>query len=234
MSAVTRRRSGIVASLLGVIQASAWLAGPAAGATPPADRGQPFEVAAGESQLTVLVYRAGALAAFGHDHVVACHCVTGMIYVPADPAHASFDLRVPVGQFTVDDPAMRAAEHSRDFAPRISPSAQQAVRHNMLSTDGLDAAQYPDIVLQAEGLLRSSDGKPGDILARVLVRVRGHSRSITVPVHYDMRADEVVASGQFPFAQTDLGLTPYRAMGGALRVKDAMTVRFRLVAKRRH
>ena len=231
MSAATRRRSGILASMLGVIQASALLAGAAASANPPANPGQPFAVAADESQLIVLVYRAGPLAAFGHDHVVACHCVTGMIYVPGDPARTSFDLRVPVDQFTVDDPAMRAAEHSRDFAPRISPSAQQAVRHNMLSTDGLDAAQYPDIVLQAEGLQRSPDGKPGDILARVLVRVRGQSRTITVPVHYDIRANEVVATGQFPLAQTDLGLTPYRAMGGALRVKDAMTVRFRLVAK---
>lgn len=250
MSASTRRRSGIAASTLGVIQASVLLAGLATGATrpiapvvpgqtasvrtaPSAHLGQPFDVAPGESLLTVLVYRAGPLAAFGHNHVVACRCVTGTVYVPGDPARASFDLRIPVNQFTVDDPVMRAAEHNRDFAPHISPSAQQAVRHNMLSTGELGAAQYPDIVLQAEGMRQSSDGMPGNILARVLVSVRGQARAITVPVHYDMRANEIVVTGQFPLAQTGLGLTPYRTMGGALRVKDAMTVRFRLVAKRR-
>lgn len=250
MSASTRRRSGIAASTLGVLQASVLLTALATsasranaplvpGQTPSvrtasaAHLGQPFDVAPGQSLLTVLVYRAGPLAAFGHNHVVACRCVTGTLYVPGDPARASFDLRVPVSEFTVDDPAMRAAEHSRDFAPHISPSAQQAVRHNMLSTGELDAAQYPDIVLQAEGLRQSSDGKPGNILARVQVSVRGQSRSITVPVHYDMHADEVVVTGQFPLAQTGLGLVPFRTMGGALRVKDAMTVRFRLVAKRR-
>lgn len=250
MSASIRRRSGIAASTVAVILVLALLAGLAANATPPtappvpgqtssvaaassAHVGQPFDVVPGESLLTILVYKAGALAAFGHDHVVACRCVTGTVYVPSDPARASFDLRIPVDQFVVDDPAMRAAEHSRDFAPHISPSAQEAVRHNMLSTDGLDAAKYPDIVLKAEGLQLSSDGKPGDILARVLVSVRGQSRSITVPVHYDMQTDEVAATGQFPLAQTGLGLTPYATMGGALRVKDAMTVRLRLVAKRR-
>lgn len=250
MSPSTRRRSGIAAGTLGVIQASVLYAGLASGAAPPAappvpgqtapvsaaasaHPGQPFDVVPGESLFTILVYKAGALAAFGHDHVVACHCVTGIVYVPGDPARASFDLRIPVDQFTVDDPAMRAAEHSRDFAPHISPSAQQAVRHNMLSPDGLDASQYPDIALHAEGLQPSSDGKPGDIVARVLVSVRGQSRSITVPVHYEMQTDEVVATGQFPLAQTGLGLTPYATMGGALRVKDAMTVRLRLVAKRR-
>lgn len=248
MSASIRRRRGIAASTLSVLQASVLFTGLAGAATrpgappparaasartaSPAHPGQPFDVVAGESLLTVLVYRAGALAAFGHNHVVACRCVTGTIYVPSDPARASFDLRIPVDQFLVDDPAMRAAEHSRDFAPHISPSGQQGVRHNMLSTEELDAAQFPNIVLQSEGLQPSSDGKRGDILALVLVRVRGQSRSVTVPVHYDLRANEVVATGQFPLTQTDLGLTPYRAMAGALRVKDGMTVRFRLVARR--
>jgi len=205
----------------------------AASTAPPAHLGQPFDVVAGESLLTVLVYRAGLLSAFGHDHVVACHCITGMIYVPDNPAQATFDLRVSVNQFTVDDPAMRAAEHSRDFAPHVSPSAQQAVRENMLSTRVLDAERYPDIVLQAEGLQPSPDGKPGDILARVLVQLRGQSRSISVPMHYEMHANEVVASGQFPVEQTSLGLTRYKAVAGALSVKNGLTVRFRLVAKRR-
>lgn len=249
MSALARGRGGIAAATLRVIQAAVLLAGLACSASAPGapllpvqasskgtvsppHLGQRFDVVPGESLLTVLVYRSGPLAAFGHNHVVACRCVTGTIEVPHDPAHASFDLRIPVDQFTVDDSAMRAAEHSRDFAHDVSSSSQQAVRHHMLSDDVLDAAQYPDIMLQAQGLRQSPDGKPGDIIARVLVRVRGHSRLVTVPVHYDMRANEVVATGQFPLEQTSLGLTPYRAMAGALKVSNGMTVRFRFLARR--
>lgn len=194
--------------------------------------GQPFDVFPGDSPLVVLVYRAGALAAFGHNHIVACRCISGKLYVPGDPVQASFDLRIPVGQFTVDDPTMRAGEHSADFPAGVSQSAQQAVRHNMLTAAVLDAAQYPDIALRAEGLRHSSDGKPGDIIARVLIQLRGQSRSIAVPVHYDLRADEVVASGELPLEQTALGLTPFSTLGGALSVTNGMTVRFRLVARR--
>ena len=204
---------------------------PVARAAPSPHLGQPFEVLPRDSLLVVLVYRAGALAAFGHDHIVACRCISGKLYVPGDPAQASFDLRIPVGQLTVDDPTVRAAEHSADFPADVSQSAQQAVRHNMLTPAVLDAAQYPDIVLRAEGLRHASSGKPGDIIARVLVQLRGQSRSIAVPVHYDLRADEVVASGEFPLEQTALGLTPFSTLGGALSVRNSMTVRFRLVAR---
>jgi hypothetical protein len=194
--------------------------------------GQPFEVVPAESALLVLVYRAGPLAAFGHNHVVACRCIKGRIYVPRDPAHTSFDLRIAVGQLTVDDPAMRAAEHSSDFPADVSQSAQQAVRHNMLSAPVLDGAQHPDIVLRAQGLQQSSDGKPGDVVARVLIQFRGEAHSIAVPVHYDLEANEVVASAEFPLEQTDLGLTPFSTLGGALSVRNGMTVRLRLVARR--
>lgn len=205
---------------------------PSPSTAPPPHLGQPFDIVPGDSLLVVLVYRAGALAAFGHNHVVACRCISGKIFVPLDPAQASFDLRIPVSELTVDDPAMRAAEHSADFPADISQSAQQAVRHNMLTPAVLGAVQYPDIVLQAEGLQHSSDGKPGDITARVLIRLRGEAHSITVPVHYELQANEVVASGELPLAQTDLGLTPFSTLGGALSVRNTLTVRFRLVARR--
>jgi len=205
---------------------------PASAAAPSPHVGQAFAVVPSESLLVVLVYRSGPLAAFGHNHIVACRCITGTIYVPRDPARASFDLRIPVEQLTVDDPAMRAAEHSADFPADVSPSAQQAVRHNMLTAPVLDAAQYPDIALRAEGVRHSSDGKPGDVIAQVLVQLRGQLRSITVPVHYDMRSNEVVATGEFPLEQTGLGLTPFTTLGGALSVRNGLTVRFRLLARR--
>lgn len=181
----------------------------------------------------MLVYRAGSLAALGHNHVIACHCVTGTVYLPRDPLRASFDLRVAVKQFTVDDPALRAAEHSAEFPPDVPQSARQGTRHNMLGAALLNAATFPDIALRAEGLRHSSDGGPDDLVAEVLVRVRGQVRSLSVPVRYHIESDQIEVTSEFPLRQTDLGLTPFSALGGALKVRDGMKVRLELLAKRR-
>lgn len=212
---------------------------PAPGPTLPAQPapspllGRPFDVIAADSQLIVLVYRAGALAAVGHNHVIACHCLRGTVYVPHDPMHASFDLRLAVTQFTVDDPALRAAEHSPDFPADVPASAGQGTRHNMLGTALLNAAKYPDIALRSTGLRPSPDGRHADIIAQVLVEIDGEWHSVAVPLRYEIREDEIVASGEFPLRQTSLGLTPFSALGGALQVRDGMKVALRLVARSR-
>jgi hypothetical protein len=215
-------------------------AAPPAPARPPAARlipsphlGQPFEVIPAESRLIVLVYRAGPLAALGHNHVIACHCLTGVVYLPGDRLRGSFDIHVAVEQLTVDDPALRAAEHSPEFPPGVPQSARQGTRDNMLGPALLDASAYPDIELQATGLRPARDGKRDDLIARVLVRVRGQVHEVEAPVHYRLRPDEIVATSEFSLAQTDLGLTPYSALGGALSVRNTMTIRLRLVARRR-
>ncbi len=201
-------------------------------AAPAPKVGRPFEVVAGEASLIVLVYRAGPLAALGHNHVISCRCITGPLYLPGDPLKGSFDLRIAVDQLTVDDPSLRAAEHSADFPADVPQSARQGTRHNMLGAALLYAARYPQIRLRAESLRPAPEGKPGDLIAEALIDVRGLTRSIAVPVHYELRRDRLVASGRFFLRQSALGLTPFSAVGGALRVRDVMRVRFQLVARR--
>lgn len=249
MSASAYKRDGAVAGaaglraailLIGILTScAAWLVAPpqpGQAATPrviPSPlRGSRFDVISARSRLTVLVYRAGALAALGHNHVVSCRCLSGTVYLPRDPLDTSYDLRIAVNGLTVDDPILRAAEHSRDFPPDGSSSARQATRDHMLGADLLNAARYPDIVLRSAGLRPSPDGKVGDAVAQVLVVVAGQSRMIAARIHYDLRADEMVITGEFPLKQTDLGLTPYTVAGGVLKVRDGMTIRLSLIARR--
>ncbi len=240
------RAPGKALGVLGAILSIASLEGcvtrqvaPAPGQAPhgrlvPSPRlGRAFDVVPERSRLIVLVYRAGALAALGHNHVVACRCLSGTVYLPRDPLHASFDLRVTVGQFTVDDPALRAAEHSADFPPDVPQSARQGTRHNMLGAAVLDAARYPDITLRAEGMRRVTGGRPDDMATDILVQLHGQSHSIPVPVRYRIGADEIVVTGAFPLKQTDLGLAPFTALGGALQVRNTIEIRLRLVARAR-
>ena len=197
----------------------------------PAHEGRPYEVVPDESLLTILVYRAGALAVAGHNHVIASHRLAGTVYVPSDPGRATFELRFAVADLTVDEPALRAKEASTDFPPDVPDSAKEGTRRNMLSEALLDAAHSPQIVLRSERLERPAGGPEGNLVAHVQVSVRDQQRSLTAPVHYELNADEVVASGELPLKQTDLGLTPFSALLGALQVQDEMKVRFRIVAR---
>ena len=172
------------------------------------------------------MFRGGPLAKAGHNHVIASHALRGTLYVPADLTRTTFEVHFPVAELTVDEAALRAKENEADFPPDVPDSAKEGTRKNMLSGALLDAEHYPDIDLRSSSLEQSGS----QWLAHVTVTVRGHESAIAVPVQYHSQGDEVVVSGEFPLKQTDLGLTPFSALLGALQVVDEMKVRFRIVA----
>jgi polyisoprenoid-binding protein YceI len=197
--------------------------------TPAPHVGTPYDVVSQDSLLTILVYRGGTLASAGHNHVIASHDLRGTIYVPADPLKSSFELHLPVGSLTVDETALRAQQASAEFPPDVSESAKQGTRHNMLGPSLLDAEHSPEIVLQALRMEKTAEADR--VLAQAQCTVRGHAQTIAVPVRYERRGAELTLSGDMPLKQSDLGLTPFSAMLGALQVQDEMRVSFRIVAR---
>jgi polyisoprenoid-binding protein YceI len=191
--------------------------------------GTPYSVVANDSLVTILVFRAGALASAGHNHVIASHDLHGTVYVTDDVLRSSFELHLPVGTLTVDESGLRAEQASPDFPPDVPDSAKEGTRHNMLSTALLDAANNPEILLEAVHL---QDG-PGahTVTAQVRSTVRGVVRTFSVPVSYQLGNGTVTLTGACNLRQTDLGLTPFSAMLGALQVQDEMRVSFRITAR---
>ena len=190
--------------------------------------GRPYDVLPGESLLTILAFRGGALAKAGHNHVIASHEVSGTFYVPDDVMHSTFELHVPVASMTVDEPQLRAKE-GPDFPTEVPDSAKEGTRRNMLSEALLNGAQVPEITLASvaiqPGTARST------VQADVQITLRGQSHTLSVPVAYSLAGGELVASGELPIKQSELGLTPFSAMLGALQVQDELHVRFRFVAR---
>lgn len=203
-------------------------AAPAPAEAPAPHLGTPYDVLPQESQLTILVFRAGTLANAGHNHIIAAHALSGTIYVPQDPSGASFELRIPLAAMTVDDAALRAAEMNPDFPPDVSESAKEGTRRNMLGAALLAATDYPEIILRS---LEVAPAAAGLAQVRVQAQVRAARRVLMVPVRYERGDATIVASGELPLRQTSLGLTPFSAMLGALQVQDEMRVRFRIVAR---
>jgi polyisoprenoid-binding protein YceI len=193
--------------------------------------GRPYQLSGAQSLLTVLVFRGGLLASSGHNHVIASHTLSGAIYLSDDLARTSFELQLPVGSLTVDEPQLRAQLASSDFPPDVPDSAREGTRANMLGPALLDAAHYPQITLRALSLqLRGGDRSAGDALAHVQAQVRGQLHSFDVPVHYQLQGDLLQVGGSCALRQSELGLTPISALLGALQVQDQMQLSFQLVA----
>lgn len=196
-------------------------------ATVPAHEGRAYSVISAESLLTIRVYRGGALARVGHNHVVASHDLAGTVWAPQDLTRAYFELQMPVDRLTVDEGELRARE-GPDFPKDVPASAKEGTRHNMLSGALLDAEHYPQIVLRSQQIEVLS---PTQLQVQVEITVRGRMQVVTVLVQYSLTESELTASGEFALKQTDLGLTPFSAMMGAMQVLDEMKLRFELRAR---
>ncbi len=180
------------------------------------------------SQVLVLVYREGAMAALGHNHVMNVRGLTGSVQLFDDLPRTRFELGFNVADISVDEPALRAAAGA-DFASNVSDAARTGTRNNMLGDKLLQSASFSRISLKSERVKPRVDD---NITVTTRIIVRGAEYSIDVPLHLRRDGDDLYANGELTLKQSALGLTPYSVMLGALRVADEMKLRFKLVAHR--
>lgn len=189
-------------------------------------QGGRYVVDAGASEVRLLVYRAGPLARFGHNHVVIGR-PRGEIVAGATAAKSGFRLELAVASLAVDDPAARA-EEGADFSSRVSAAARSGTREHMLGKDVLDAADYPNIEI-ASASLAGPRWNP-EVTARVTLR--GAARELRFPAAVVQDGGRLTVIAKFALRQSDFGITPYSALGGGLRVRDRIDVRVHLLARR--
>jgi polyisoprenoid-binding protein YceI len=209
---------------------------------PPAERGaapaatQPaaipadaveYRVAAEESLLQILVYRGGAMARLGHNHVIASRHLEGEVFLAADATRTRFEIRVPVNELTVDEPAMRESAGA-DFPPGVPQSARDGTRNNLLSGALLDGANYPWIRLRATDVAPAA---AGGYDVGVEITLKGQAHQVRVPVALQRGDGALTASGEFTLKQSQLGLKPFSVAMGTLVVLDEMKIRFHITAR---
>lgn len=184
-----------------------------------------YRVIPERSSLVLKVYRTGALASLGHNHVIQGHA-DGFIYLADDLAHARADLFVAVAGFVVDDAAARTAA-GPDFATQPSASDIEGTRANMLGPKLLDAEKSPFIVVHV------APGHVGEQTTQVAlsIRVRDHVAELPVDVNWSRSGNELSIHGTFAIDHATLGLEPFSTLGGALRVADKIDVDVSLVAR---
>lgn len=188
--------------------------------------GEPvFAIDSPDSQrLEIHVYREGSLASLGHDHVVSARDVHGYALIPRDRSPARVDVYLPVDSLVVDRPGAGAEAGG---ASDLSQADIDATRRHMLE-NVLASAQYPFVVIH--GVCRT--GTPWCTTLDARITLHGVTRALEIPVRPDLGSGRLLVSGHFSVLHSDFGMTPYSILGGALRVKDRIDVKFRFEASR--
>jgi polyisoprenoid-binding protein YceI len=187
-----------------------------------------YDVDAEKSTLHVLVYRGGALARLGHNHVMSVRGMQGRLWSHTTTAKSGFDVSFPVAQMIVDDPEARRAAGG-DFPPDVPDADRAGTRTNMLRAEVLDAERYPTITLESVNVAGARTNP--QVTARVTIRDVRREVSLQPPV--SIEADRKTVRGELDLLQSDFGIRPFSAALGALTVQDRLHVKFNVVAQQR-
>lgn len=178
--------------------------------------------------MQVLVYRGGALAKLGHDHVIAARDVSGFLRytdLGGERFQLTGDLYLPLAAMTVDEPALREAA---GFDTTPSADDREGTRGNMLKS--LDAATFPfaEVAFSTVPVDDASIGS--DVPVDVTFSLHGAVREMVVPVKLAVSPNGMSATGTFSLVQSDFGIKPFSVLGGALAVQDNIDLRFEIFA----
>ncbi len=155
-----------------------------------------------KSEITVRVYKAGMLGAFGHDHEIGAPIQSGVV----DTAAHTVELRVAAGSLKVRDPG-------------VSEKDRGEIQKTMVGPEVLDVERNPEIAFRSTGAESAGEGA---WRVRGNLTIHGESRPIVVEVretggHY---------RGDTRLKQSEFGIKPIKVAGGTVKVKDEIRIEF--------
>lgn len=184
-----------------------------------------YRLSAEQSMLHILVYRGGAMAHLGHNHVISSRSVAGYVWSHDELSRSGFNLTQAVNDLIVDDAQTRIDEGA-DFQTTVSDSARAGTKVNMLKPEQLDGERFPLLRLRSVAIT----GERAQPEVQVRITIKDQSRDVTLPVQLATDKEMLRVKGQFQIKLTEFGITPYTVAMGALKVEDELTIKFELVA----
>lgn len=200
------------------------LFGTIAAAQQPAGGTRTFVVDGEASDVHWRVYKAGALARLGHNHVISVADLTGTVELD-DGGAARWELAFDVDDLIVDDPELRDI-YGEDFASEPTDEDIAGTKHNMLSETVLNAEQYTSIRLSGD----SFSGELAEATLNVVVEMLGRAIPLELPARIAISGNTLTAEGEFSLQHEDLGMEPFSVMMGALKVGPQIDFTYRLHA----
>jgi len=190
------------------------------------DDSQVYEINMAESEIYWRIYRAGALARLGHNHVISISELDGSLTLGSDPANSVWELSFPVDALIIDDPALRV-RYGEDFESIISEDDKAGTKVNMLTDRVLDGVNFPEIRLEGSGF----EGSLDDASLPVSIQMLGRTIERTFAASISVTEDSVTVEGEHRLTHADLGMEVFSLLGGAMAVGAEIDITYRLQAE---
>jgi polyisoprenoid-binding protein YceI len=148
----------------------------------------------------------GMLRALAHSPTLTCV-----------PERVTVDFEGREGEASVEA-SFRAAAIEAPVG--IPPADRAKMLDNLRGREVLDAARFPTLDFRGQYAGSLSAGTlAGDL------RVRSVSRRLSIPVRVSEQASALVATGAWEGALADLGIKPFKALLGAIKLEDWIALR---------
>jgi len=182
-----------------------------------------YKVDSANSIVRIKVLRGGAMAKFGHDHIVASRDIQGYLLL-GDDNSCRADFYAPLNQLIVDDPVLRS-----DAKLLTTPSEKDiaGTKTNMLIS--LQAQQFPFVQLQSLDCAGVMDGQP--VATNIGLHGIFQEQQLIMAVAQP-NSNSFVISGSFAILQTDFGIEPFSVFNGLLKVEDRLEISYQLLARK--
>ncbi|MCA9491877.1 MAG: YceI family protein [Myxococcales bacterium] len=163
------------------------------------------------AQCRVFAFKEGLLSAVGHD--VLLKVGRFRLEGEGDTLKASFE----AGSLQVVD----AMKQGRPNPGALSDKDKRTIE-GYVRDDILHSRRYPTVTFEATEIERDEDG------AEVTGDLTLHGRTRSVTARIDREGDELVT--RVRLNQPDYGITPFKAMLGALKIQPGVEVELRVPA----
>jgi polyisoprenoid-binding protein YceI len=189
---------------------------PAAGAAQLVARDSVIYDLVPSSRLVVRTGKAGLFGFAGHEHLIQAREFAGrIVYYPQQPESSHVTVSI-------------AAERLEVLTPRDTAEIRKVTE--AMRTDVLDVAQYPEITLASQSVIKAGD----TLRVQAALTMKGKTRTVPLVVRVRIGPDTLHATTTFSVRQSDYGIRPYRGgPAGTVRVADAVTFDIDAIALRR-
>ncbi len=181
------------------------------------------------SYLIAITGTTGLFGFAGHRHaVLASACSADLKMNFDDLSHSSATITVPTDKLVIDSPA---ALQEAGLGKGPSDSDVRTIQKRMLSSEVLDAAQYPQIKFTSTGFKLQGSGR---LQVTGNMQIHGRLHPVTIQVRYRSDVQQTEFDGEFNVRQTNYGIEPESVAAGTIKVKDSVTIKFHIVMKAAH
>ena len=181
------------------------------------------------SYLIAVTGTAGMFAFAGHRHAVLASSWSADLNVNLDDlSHSSATITAPADKLVIDSPTARQIA---GLGKGPGDSDVQTIQKRMLSSEVLDAAQYPQIKFTSTVFKLQGNGH---LQVTGNMQIHGRPHPVTVQVQVRSHGQQTEFDGEFNVRQTDYGIEPESVAGGMVKVKDSVIIKFHIVMTSAH